>query len=465
METIRKEIYELPVFEDQLLEFTYSPAKDYTDWSREDPETHDGELHIKETVADSGKETLSVVHRIEDEDVARYRFDIRDRDQRICRYTGEDTPPWSIFCAVTDYGYRCETAPKPARKHIFGLLFAASTELFQRVQDGEYEYSIGVGSLISQLLLFYVQVAAVEEQIGPGRMEEFVSSLPESNSRGPIKHESIESVLSEMGIEDSYFPASLLHPSVDSLTDTQTGDTKSKEESDESQEDSSVSENLTYVTVQHRGRGEHENKIYASIIGSDAIDWFSFEVTDEENNKCVVQSGLEDDLPPYIVIDSVRKEFQIENIPSFAYDDDTRLSDILLDVDQLVRRTTSQFPPESFATENLINEYLHVLDVYLPVVGAYEFAPKQYDLGIERIFSKLNIRLTAQNVIDLGHTQRHKISAAAFQAVKNVEEIRHRERGLHNVTRIEERRSINDEAHPSASLLKKVYDPGTDLNN
>ncbi|MCQ4334779.1 hypothetical protein KM295_15095 [Natronomonas sp. F2-12] len=468
MKTVGEEVYELPIFEDQLVEFTYSPTEDYTDWDRVDPETHDGEVHIKETIFDSPEKAIHVIHRVKNKDKARYRFNIIDRDRRICRYTGEDTPPWSIFCAVTKYGYHCETAPEPNRKHIFGLLFAAGTELTQHVQDEKYEYFSGVGSLVSQILLFYSQIAAVEEQVGPDRMEEFVSVLPESDSHGPVEFKAIETALTKMGIENSYIPTSLFHPSVDSLLDSHMRDSESKEDPDSSEEGSTSSRNLSYVIQTNRGHGEHQNKMYVSLIGADAIDRFSFEFTDEDESECVAQTGVEGDLPPYMVIDSVREEYNIKNISSFVYDEDIPLIDILLDIDQLVRRTTSHFPPESFATKNLLSEYLYAIDVCLAVAVAYESAPAQYNYAIEQVFSKLGVPLTVQNVIKTGHAQRNKISAVAFQAIDDIEEtnmekIQKRGRGLHNITRIEDRWSKNDNNEIETPLLKRIYNPDVSL--
>lgn len=468
METVGEETYELPIFEDQLLEFTYSPTEDYTDWNREDPETHNGEIYIKETIFDSTKKAIYAIHRVKNEDTAKYRFNIVDRDRRICRYTGEDTPPWSVFCAVTRYGYHCETAPEPSRKHIFGLLLAAGIELTQHIQDKKYRYLSGIGSIVSQIVYFYSQIAAVEEQVGPDRMEEFVSMLPRDGGNGPVRFEAIETALNEMDIENSYMPISLLHPSVDSLLDSQTSDGESKEITNSSEEKSTKLKDLTYAIVADRGYGEHQNKLYVSLIGADAIDRFSFEFTDKSESECVAQTGVEGDLPPYAVIDSVNKEYNIKNISSFVYDENTPLTDILLDIDQFVRRTTSHFPPESFATKNLLSEYLYAIDVCLATAVAYESAPTQYNNAIERVFSRIGVPLTEQSVVDTGHAQRHKISTLAFQVVDRMEEanmksIRERGRGLHNITRIENRWAKNGNNQIDTPLLRMICDPDVPL--
>lgn len=456
METIEEKVYGLPIFEDQLAAFTYSPAEDYSDWSREDQETHDGELRLKEKLFDSGKRAVSVLHRVENENIARYEFDVIDHDQRICRYNGEDTPPWSVFCAMTKYGYLCETAPEPDQKHIFGLLLAANFELAQRIQNEEYEYSIFLGELLSQILLLYTQIAAVEDQIGPNQMDKFTSLVLEDPSRNPIILSDIDTALSKMDVEDSYLPLPLTHPSLSSLLETYG-------ENDESIDDSTSSRNHSYVTIKKRGRGEYKDKIYVSMISSDAIDRFSFEVNDEDNNVCVAQTGAGGDIPPYIVVDTVRDEFTVENYPSFPYDKNSELSDILLDVDQLVRRTSSYFTPESYATKNLLSQYLYLIDEYLSVIVGYEFLPTQYNRGIEQIFSELDIDLTSQNVTELSQSQRHNISAIAFQAVDNVDKIQDRERELHKITRIEDRWAVNNNEKIDTPLLRRLYDSEASL--
>lgn len=462
METIKKETYNLPIFENQPIEFTISSNRDGTDGNRPDPEMHDGKLHIKETIAESGKRTISVIHSIEGEIAARYRFDIASYDRRLCRYAGEDTPPWSVFYAVTEYGYRCETAPEPTRKHIFGHLVAGNAELAQHVLDQEYEYSVGIGKLIVEILYCYAQVAAVEEQVGPNRMEEFVSLMPSGPRR--FVTDDILSGLAEMNIEDPYVPVPLAHPSVDSLANQMKGD-ESEKEPDKSEDGSSASESPGYMIIRHRGRGEYQNEIYVSLIGSDAIDQSSFEITDEEKGQCVAQTNIKGDIPPFIVLDSLREDFEIKNVPLFSYDESTQLTDVLIDVDRLTRRITSQFPPEYSGVKNVLDKYICTIDAYLAVAVAYDFAPSQYNHTIKQIFSKLDIELASQEIQTLDPTRINKISATGFQGIKNVEEIAKSGRDLDEATRIKNRYPTEHDNLPDIPLLSRIYDPNTCINN
>jgi hypothetical protein len=464
MKTVGKEEYELPLFDNQLLRLTYSPDGRFSESENQHTDIESGELHLKETVPSTGKGSISVIHKDDGENVGRYRFKIIDQDQRICRYTGSNGPPWSIYCAVTEYGYHCQTVPQSERKHAFDLLDAGALELLQKIQQIEYQYPVGWGLRVFEKLWLFIRMAALEYQIGAENMEEFVSNLEGQLDNDPLSSmiENIEQAFETYNVENPFIPNSLRHPSTGSFLETDgSKDNETRQHSDGEQ---SEKENRVWKVATHRGRGDSADILYASIIGSDAIERFSFQISDEEAGECVAQTNVVGDLPPYTVIESVREQFEITNLPSFVYGKkDVPFSQFLIDLDRIVRQATKQVAPESTPTETILDDYISSLDVYLVIVAAYETAPEEYNQGIREVFSKLGIDLSTQNIGKLSHSDLDQMTSVAFQAVDDADEIKEFARELLATANTEERRRVDITEDPDVSLAAELYDKDVGL--
>lgn len=457
METVGRETYELPLFDEPLIRLTFSPEGVVDDPESQNADLESGTLHIKETAVSSGRGTLSVIHKHDDDRVGWYRFEVLDRDQRICRYAGSDVPPWSIYCAVTKYGYHCQTAPQSKRKYAFDLLDAGALELLQRVQEQEYEYSTAWGLRVFEKLWAYIRLAALEYQVGAEHMNDVVSILSEQqgDNTATALFDNMARVFEEYNVENAFIPHSLRHPSTASLMNND-ADTENVTKQQDTQ---SETDNAVWAVTKHRGHGDSENVLFVSIIGSDAIDRFSFEITDEGASECVAQTNVVNDFPPYTVIESVREEFEITNIPTFTYTrEGVAYSRFLLDLDRVVRRTTKQVSPTSEVVEAMLDDYITSLDVYLSVVAAYEIAPEEYNRGVTETFSQLGIELTTQNISKLSHSDLDQITAVAFQAVDDVDQIKERARELLAIANTGDRRRVDVTEDPDVSLAARLVD-------
>lgn len=465
MKTVDKENYELPLFDGQLLRLTFSPEGLVDDPEGREEDIESGTLYLKETVASMGRRSISVIHKHDGERVSRYRFEVMDSDQRICRYAGSGNPPWSIYGAVTEYGYHCQTAPKSERKYAFDLLHAGSLELLQRVIELEFEYSEGWGTRLFRMLQWYIRLAALEYQIGSEHMEEAASILGEQRGNDPAESifENWQRIFEEYDVENAFIPHSIRHPSTKSLqSNNADADCQNDKPKNESQ---SEAENPFWSISKHRGRGDYEKVLFVSIIGSDAIDRFSFQITDEEAGECVAQTNLVGDLPPYSVIESVQEEFSITNIPSFTYSrEDMPYSQFLIDLDRVVRRTTKQISPESDPTESMLDDYIVTLEVYLTVVAAYEIAPEEYNRGVTKAFSELGIDLSTQNIGKLSHNHLDQISLIAFQSVDDANEIKMLARELMAATNVQDRRRVDVTEEPDATLAAQLLDKNPSIH-
>ena len=178
----------------------------------------------------------------------------------------------------------------------------------------------------------------------------------------------------------------------------------------------------------------------------------------------MAQTNVVGDLPPYTVIESVREQFEITNLPSFVYGKkDVPFSQFLIDLDRIVRQATKQVAPESTPTETILDDYISSLDVYLVIVAAYETAPEEYNQGIREVFSKLGIDLSTQNIGKLSHSDLDQMTSVAFQAVDDADEIKEFARELLATANTEERRRVDITEDPDVSLAAELYDKDVGL--
>lgn len=459
MKTLETKTFELPLFEEQLFQLTFSLDEDTE--PEHDPLT-EGTLTVKESRADQQKGSVAVIHQVEDTEVGRYRFNVIDRGARICRYTGNDTPPWSIYCAVTEFGYHPQTVPGTTRKYTFDLVHAGMLELMQRTEKVDYEYLRGWGRRVVDRLHSYLIAAVLEYQVGPERIEDVYSFLNDrdgSEDDVPL-YDQFLAVFREFNVEEGFLPHAIDHPSTNAIMSRYGEGTEQKPADKESEEESGV----TWQIVRHDARGENGNEFYVSIIGADAIDRFSFQITDVDGGECVVQSGIAADLPPYAVIDAVRDEYEITNIPEVVYDFDLSYSELLVEIDRLVRQVTNQFPPESPMTKQLLDDYLNALELCLSVAATYETVPEAYGSGIDNVESQLGIELTAENVSDISHGNLDQITAAAFQSVDDTEAMQQLAQTLLDRTRVEDRRGTKGDEVADTHLFEQLLGPGAELS-
>jgi hypothetical protein len=296
-------------------------------------------------------------------------------------------------------------------------------------------------------------------------MEDVVSILREGQEGGTPTSlfEDMERVFEKYSVENAFIPHSLRHPSTNALMSNSADSDTTAEQSDS--EGQSEGESPIWAVAKHRGRGDYENVLFASIVGSDAIDRFSFQVTDEEACECVAQTNLVGDLPPYTVIESVQEEFEITNIPSFTYDrENVPYSQFLIDLDRVVRRTTKEVSPESSPTEAILDDYISSLNVYLSVVAAYKIAPEEYNRSVTKTFSKLGIDLSAENIGKLSHSDLDQITAVSFQSVDDTEEIKKFAEELLSKANTEERRRVDISEDPDVSLAARLLDKDVSIH-
>ena len=457
MNVVGEDDYELPLFESDLHHLTFSSGESTETSEGQDEDMESGTLHVKETVADSGNGSISVVHRCDGERIDRFRFNIIDFDQRICRYTGSDNPPWAVYCAVTQYGYYCQTAPQSGRKYAFDLLAAGALEIMEKTIDQEYEYLTGWGLRVFERLHTFIQLMALEYQIGPENMNEAISTLNESGDDGEstLTFENLDGILKKYDIENAFIPHSRRHPSTTSFIDDCAKADSTRQYNNESK---SNSDDPVWVINKHRGRGDHENIIYVSIIGSDGIDRFQFQITNEVAGKCVAQTNVVGDVPPYSVIESVQDEFDITNIPSFTFSQEgVSYCQLILDVDKVLHQTAERTPPESDFTNKILDEYISNLEICLSIIAAYEKSPEEYNRGVNEAFSKLDIELSVKNIGKLSREHLDQITFVAMQSVNDVDEVKKLSRELLKTTNVEKRRRVNITEDPDVSLAKRLY--------
>jgi hypothetical protein len=357
--------------------------------------------------------------------------------------------------AVADYGYYPQTAPKSGRKYAYDLLYAGGLELVRWGDQIEFEHLSGWTSRLFNNLWKYLHLSVIEYQVGPERMENVVAwaqnrdeSWVKSNFDGMV------TLLREFDVEDAYLPFSPKHPSQRWMLERGSDSDSDGEEG---------SQGPTYHVAKHDGREDHEDDFYMLTVGENSIDRFSFQITDEAAGKCIAQTELVGDLPPYIVIDSVSEDYEITNIPTFGSDEQT-YRESLLAIDSLMRRITALSPPQSEPTKGALDAYLSTLDILLVVMAAYEIAPEEYDNGVRQAFAHIEIDLTAEAVASLPHGAVDQISTAAFQAVRDEEPIYEEARELLEATRVAKRRgterqNLEDLDESDVSLLVQLADP------
>lgn len=455
MEIEGEETYELPIYDFTLFHLTSSGEASDSREGDPDDDPMEGTLTIREMTAKSGDRTLSVVHHVDGERLGRYRFEVVDRARRLCRHAGNESPPWPVYRAVTEYGYYCQTSSDSGRTYAFDLLHAGCLELLQLNEGLEHEYLTGMSRRLFGDLYQHLMFSAVEYQVGGDRMEDVVSWLAEHRGDGRtlFEYDTFVSVIEEFGESSPFFPHSLRHPSTESFRSKYGGaGTPAGTESDDG-------ESLAWKAVQHRGLEEHEDEIYVSIVGADAIDRFSFGITDESAGECVAQTNLVGDFPPYSVIESVGPEFEVTNVPSPSADGDDQYGETLLRIDRIVRRVSSLFPPESGVTERTYDEYLATLELCLSVAAAYERAPLEYDSGVSRAFTILDVEYTAENVCEMKHEHVDQISTAAFQSVDDDDTVERLAREWLKTARTERRRGVDPDTVHDLSLLRGLYEP------
>lgn len=451
MEVIAEETVQLPLYDQPLASATpgMQPIEETAN-SVAAP----GQFQIRETRADSGIVSVTVTHLVDGDTRTRYRFDVIDFEQRICRYTGSDSPPWPVYCAVTRFGYHCQTVPESPRQYTLDLLSAASIELINQLKQVNEPYLAGGVGRVAHSLYEYVNLSAIEVQIGADQM----ASLPEQLDGDETFAEQLFEALETSEVADPFVPHSLGHPSTQTLLGANpTGD--SSDEGDTETIDSTADDSIetTIVTadiVDARGRGDRSDELYVYRITGDAIDRFSFHITDKDAATCVAQTGVVGDLPPYDVIEFVSEKYTITNLPDFI-DPSLSQAERLLKVDRVVRKAVAQVPPESEETKRILDQYLRELSLVLCIAGAYEIAPVEYDRAVRSVFDQLGVELQVETISQLRFEHLDQLTTAALTLLDEdqYDAITSRSRNLLSSARIEDRRLGDTDGTLEGGLL------------
>ena len=474
MRVLDEQTVGLPVYDQPLASATPGPQSLAATAAPVGPDI--GEYRIRETRADSGIESVTVADRVDGEPRGRYRFDVIDFDQRICRYTGSDDPPWAVYCAVTRFGYHCQTAPESPRRYTFDLLSAAAIELINQIGRVDKPYLAGSIGRVAHALHEYVHLIALEAQLGA----ESVASLASEPSGGETATEQLRALLVATEVADPFFPRALGHPAAATLLDrserptTSAADDQVSEPTEaevevevEAETDADTATEPAQVVaadvVGTLGRGDRTDELYVHRITGDAIDRFSFHVTDVDAATCVAQTNVVGDLPPYGVVAYVTDDlgYTVTNLPSFTPPELSQ-TERLLEVDHVTRKAVSQVPPESTIIQQVLDRYLRELTLALCVAAAYEVAPAAYDEAIASVFDQLGVPLQTATVSQIGFEQLDQLTSAAFAPLdaSKTDAIKARSRDLLASARLEDRRPTDtDEIEASdIGLLGQLVD-------
>lgn len=398
MEIVGEQQSELPFFDGELARLCY-PAPDGEVETQQAVDVTAGTLELAEQKTETGSRRIEVIHREGGERQAQYRFEVIDAEYRLCQYAADGYPPWSVIGALNEYGYHDHSTPSSGRQYVLdSLLDTVSVySAYTTEHSGDPLSGFLVRSLPSLFLIF--NLFAIESQVETEQVESVLKQLHQSSEALEIDSfypESLADVLQEYGIDRSYHPLAGFSSGRGVIGSR-------KVVRDGSDHEAGKQGQGSYGVAHYEEQVGANEGFYVALIGSDAVDRFSFHITDHEAKECTAQINRMNDFPPRLVREHIRSEhgYEISNVPKLADPEaDTHL-EILVSIDEMIRRSVEVYEPESTVFQNVYHGYLSEMSKLMTVAYGYDTLPDRFPRIIEEILSQLDLPSQGSTVAQL----------------------------------------------------------------